>query len=69
MAKSDLTFRQGDAGASPRKAGALVAIHSLVNRASAPYGGVSTAVNMTAKWALVTLHNSKSVSRYLGMLG
>ena len=43
MVKSDLTFRQGDAGASPRTARALATIHSLVNRASAPYGGVRAA--------------------------
>ncbi len=42
--QSDLTFRAGDAGASPRKACTLAAIHSLVNRASAPDGGVRLVV-------------------------
>lgn len=35
-----LTFRAGDAGASPRTACVLAAIHSLETRASAPDGGV-----------------------------
>lgn len=39
-ANSPLTFRAGDAGASPRRAGVLAAIHSLDDRASAPDDGV-----------------------------
>lgn len=38
-----LTFHAGDAGASPRRACVLAAIHSLETRASAPDGGVRAA--------------------------
>ena len=46
----DLTFRAGDAGASPRKACTSAAIHSLVNRASAAYGGVRA--GLPSRWFL-----------------
>jgi hypothetical protein len=35
-----LTFRQGDAGASPEWASVLATVEVLDDRASAPYGGV-----------------------------
>jgi len=50
-----LTFRQADAGASPRTACALAAIHSLVNRASAAYGGVREQRILMTKSGAVTM--------------